>query len=101
MNTYFDITVYFLFALETAQTTLTGSDVYYWFIAAPGDIEHLRSSHYAFVDISMMVGVSSVIVQMCFCYRIWTLTRNAWLCTTIAVVCAPDPPRIYQALDVP
>ena len=64
--------------------------MYYWFISGFGDFEQLGDSHFAAVDISIMIGVSSVVVQMYFCYRIWTLTRYVWLCMAIAFVCVPD-----------
>jgi len=76
---------YFVFALETVQTALTGSDVHYWFLAGFGDVERLKSSHYAPVDIAIMDAIISLIVQEYFCYRIWTLNRKSWFCLIIAV----------------
>ena len=92
--------VYFAFALETTQTVLTGADIYYWFISGFGNFERLYSSHYGPIDIPIMISVISLMIQMYFCYRIWILTRNVWLCTVIAVVCVPDPPRAFQPLDI-
>ncbi|KAH8976769.1 hypothetical protein EDB86DRAFT_3250964 [Lactarius hatsudake] len=77
---------YFVFALETVQTALTGADVYYWFIAGFGDRERLKSSHYAPIDIAITDAIISLIVQEYFCYRIWTLNRrSSWFCLIIAV----------------
>lgn len=76
---------YFVFALETVQTALTGSDVHYWFLTGFGDVERLKSSHYAPVDIAIMDAIISLIVQEYFCYRIWTLSRRPWFCLIIAV----------------
>ncbi|KAH9042555.1 hypothetical protein EDB85DRAFT_1074197 [Lactarius pseudohatsudake] len=77
---------YFVFALETVQTALTGADVYYWFIAGFGDEERLKSSHYAPIDIAITDAIISLIVQEYFCYRIWTLNRrSSWFCLIIAV----------------
>ncbi|KAI9465773.1 hypothetical protein BJY52DRAFT_486109 [Lactarius psammicola] len=77
---------YFVFALETVQTALTGADVYYWFLAGFGDMERLKSSHYAPIDIAITDAIISLIVQEYFCYRIWTLNRrSSWFCLTIAV----------------
>ena len=87
--------------METTQTALTGADVYFWFIEGFGDVERLHISHYAPIDIPIMSAVISLTVQMYFCYRIWSLTRNMWFCAIIAIVCLPDLPRDYQALDVP
>ncbi|KAH9067954.1 hypothetical protein EDB87DRAFT_69423 [Lactarius vividus] len=76
---------YFVFALETVQTALTGADVYYWFIAGFGDRERLKSSHYAPIDIAITDAIISLIVQEYFCYRIWTLNRrSSWFCLIIA-----------------
>ncbi|KAI0289820.1 hypothetical protein BC826DRAFT_586295 [Russula brevipes] len=81
---------YFVFLLETAQTVLTGTDVYYWFIEGFGDAERLKNSHFAPVDIAIIDSIISLIVQEYFCYRIWTLSRQSWgLCILIAVVCGP------------
>ncbi|KAI9456832.1 hypothetical protein BJY52DRAFT_1274837 [Lactarius psammicola] len=77
---------YFMFALETTQTALTGADVYYWFIAGFGDMERLKSSHYAPIDIAIIHAIIALIVQEYFCYRIWTLNRrSSWFCLIIAV----------------
>ncbi|KAH9066321.1 hypothetical protein EDB87DRAFT_707940 [Lactarius vividus] len=77
--------VYFVFALETTQTALTAADVYYWFVGGFGDFERLKNSHFAPIDIPIMSTVISFMVQMYFCYRIWTLTRNVWLCSVITI----------------
>ncbi|KAF8265004.1 hypothetical protein EI94DRAFT_1737038 [Lactarius quietus] len=79
---------YFVFFLETVQTALTGSDVYYWFIAGFGDVERLAHSHFAPVDIAFNSAIISLIVQGYFCYRIWVLEKRlSWICWII-VVCA-------------
>ena len=91
--------VYFLFALETAQTALTGADACYWFIQGFGDFDRLFAVHYIPIDVAIMGSVISLVVQMYFCYRIWTLTRNLWLCVVISIVCVPDLPRVCQALN--
>jgi len=79
---------YFVFLLETAQTGLTASDVYFWFIGGFGDVERLKDSHFAPVDIAIVDAIISLIVQEYFCYRIWTLNnkRQSWFCLSIAVI---------------
>jgi hypothetical protein len=78
---------YFTFLLETIQTILTGSDVYYWFIEGFGDVERLKQSHFAPIDIPLVHAVISLVVQQYFCYRIWMLNkRSAWFCIVIAIV---------------
>jgi hypothetical protein len=80
-------TAYSVFLLETAQTALTGADVYYWFMAGFGDVEGLKKSRFSPIDIPTMGGLISLIVQVFFCYRIWKLNRRLWwLCVVIAVV---------------
>ncbi|KAN0128015.1 hypothetical protein V8E53_014192 [Lactarius tabidus] len=78
---------YFVFSLETAQTVLTGSDVYYWLIAGFGNVERLAHSHFAGIDVALMTALISVIVQGYFCRRIWVLNnkRSSWMCWIIAV----------------
>ncbi|KAN0128020.1 hypothetical protein V8E53_014197, partial [Lactarius tabidus] len=78
---------YFVFLLETVQTALSGSDVYYWFIAGFGNAERLTHSHFGGIDAGFMTGLLSVIVQGYFCYRIWVLNnkRLSWMCWIIAV----------------
>ncbi|KAI9451326.1 hypothetical protein BJY52DRAFT_121975 [Lactarius psammicola] len=77
---------YFLFTLETVQTALTGADLYYWFITGFGDVERLKDTHFAPIDIPIMTAVTSFIVQGYFCYRIWMLNKRLlWLCWIIAI----------------
>ncbi|KAH8997925.1 hypothetical protein EDB92DRAFT_1307899 [Lactarius akahatsu] len=78
--------VYFVFLVETIQTALTGADVYYWFVAGFGNVEHLGNSHFAPVAVTILTTVVSFIVQGYFCYRIWVLnSRSSWVCWIIAV----------------
>ncbi|KAH8993948.1 hypothetical protein EDB92DRAFT_1944229 [Lactarius akahatsu] len=82
------ILAFFVFVLETAQTALTGADVYYWFVAGFGNVERLGNSHFAPIDVSIITGLIAFIVQGYFCYRIWVLNRrSSWFCWII-VVCA-------------
>jgi hypothetical protein len=78
---------YFVFLLETAQTALTGADVYFWFMAGFGDVEHLKDSNFSPIDSPTVDAFISLIVQGFFCYRIWTLNKRAlWICLSIVVV---------------
>ncbi|KAH9066228.1 hypothetical protein EDB87DRAFT_697742 [Lactarius vividus] len=77
---------YFVFVLETAQTALTGADMYYWFIAGFGNVERFAHSHFAPIDIAIINAIISLVVQGYFCYRIWVLNkRSLWLCGVIAI----------------
>jgi hypothetical protein len=84
-------TVFFVFLVETAQTSLTAADLYYWFMAGFGDLEGmLANTRFAPIDVPMIAGIISLIVQLFFCYRIYTLNKRLlWLCTVIAVVSLP------------
>jgi hypothetical protein len=68
--------------VETVQTALTGSDVYYWFIAGFGNVERLGHSHFAPEDLSIVGTVISIVVQGYFCYRIWVMKnkRFSFIC---------------------
>jgi hypothetical protein len=78
---------YFVFLLETVQTALTGADAHYWFIQGFGNVEQLKDSHYAPIDIPIIDSIISLIVQEYFCYRIWTLNKRLfWPCVAIAIV---------------
>jgi hypothetical protein len=64
-----------------------GADLYYWFIQGFGDVERLKDSHFAPIDIAIMHSIISLVVQEYFCYRIWTLNRRlSWFCVVIAIV---------------
>lgn len=78
---------YFVFLFETAQTALTGADVYYWFMVGFGDLDRLRNSNFSAIDSPTIDAFISLIVQGFFCYRIWTLNKRMWwLCLIIAVL---------------
>ncbi|KAN0129606.1 hypothetical protein V8E53_012602 [Lactarius tabidus] len=78
---------YSVFLIETAQTALTGGDIYYWFIAGFGDLERLKNSRFSAIDSPTIDAFISLIVQWFFCYRIWTLNKRMWwLCMIIAIL---------------
>ncbi|KAF8266450.1 hypothetical protein EI94DRAFT_1733007 [Lactarius quietus] len=78
--------VYFVFLLETVQTSLAGADVYYWFIAGFGNVEQLENFHFSPIDIPVILAVISLIVQGHFCYHIRALKRwPSWICWIIGV----------------
>ncbi|KAI0253500.1 hypothetical protein BJV78DRAFT_181739 [Lactifluus subvellereus] len=77
----------FVFLLETAQTALTGADVYYWFMAGFGDLKSIESYWFSRIDIAVMDAIISLIVQGFFCYRIWVLNKRLlWFCVVVAVL---------------
>ena len=85
---YPTLQAYSVFLIETAQTALTGADIYYWFMAGFGNLDRLRNSRFSAIDSPTIDAFISLIVQGFFCYRIWTLNKRMWwLCLIIAVVC--------------
>ncbi|KAF8470500.1 hypothetical protein DFH94DRAFT_685127 [Russula ochroleuca] len=71
---------------STLVDALTAADLHYWFIQGFGNVERLKDSHYAPIDIAIMHSIISLIVQEYFCYRIWTLNKRlSWLCVIIAI----------------
>jgi triacylglycerol esterase/lipase EstA (alpha/beta hydrolase family) len=81
---------------------LTGADLYYWFVTGFGDVERLSDSHFAPIDVPIMVAVTSFIVQGYYCYRIWMLNRQLlWFCCIIAVfTVAQSTGALWAAITV-
>jgi hypothetical protein len=73
----------FVFLLETAQTALTGVDVYRWFITGFGNLDSLRDPNFAAIDSPTIDAIISLIVQGFYCYRIWTLRKQLWWLSVI------------------
>src|ERR1700761_8689217 len=86
--------------LETIQTALTGSNVYYWFIAGFGNVDRLLHSHFAPIDIAFISAVILLLVQGYFCYQIWVMNNKwlSWICWIIAIVCIPTIPTFFSLL---
>ncbi|KAH9980836.1 hypothetical protein BGW80DRAFT_295683 [Lactifluus volemus] len=76
----------FVFLLETAQTALTGVDVYRWFITGFGNLDSLRNPNVSAIDSPTMSGIVSLIVQLFYCYRIWTLRKQLWWLSGIIAI---------------
>jgi hypothetical protein len=80
--------VYAIFCLETLQTSLSGADLYYWFVSGYGDMNHLASPYLGSFNVLMLQPVVSLSVQFFFVYRIWVLSakKQWWLCLVIGLV---------------
>jgi hypothetical protein len=80
--------VYAIFCLETLQTSLSGANLYYWFVSGFGDMDHLASPYLGSFNVLMLEPVVSLSVQFFFVYRIWVLSakKQWWLCLTICLV---------------
>ena len=62
-------------------------------MAGFGNMERLRNSNFAPIDSPTIDAFISLIVQVFFCYRIWTLSnRTLWLPVLIGVVRMLPPP---------
>jgi hypothetical protein len=56
-------------------------------MAGFGNLERLTDSDFSPIDNPTMDALISLIVQVFFCYRIWTLNKRAlWVCLLIAIV---------------
>ncbi|KAH9051273.1 hypothetical protein EDB87DRAFT_1582707 [Lactarius vividus] len=88
--------VYSLFLVETLQTTLSGADLYYWFVSGFGNMDPLSSPYMAAFAVPLLGSIILLTVQLFFVYRIWVLSeRSSWficliicLCTAAAAVAA-------------
>ncbi|KAH9176075.1 hypothetical protein EDB89DRAFT_196977 [Lactarius sanguifluus] len=79
--------VYSVFLVETAQTALTGADLYYWFVSGFGNMDHLTAPYESPFDVPIIGAIVTLIVQCFFVYRIWVLSgRSSWfLCLLICL----------------
>jgi hypothetical protein len=79
--------VYGVFFIETLQTALSGADLFYWFAAGFGNMDHLKNPHAAAFDVPMVSAVISTVVQFFFAYRVWVLSDKGyrWLCLIIII----------------
>ena len=70
------------------QTALSGADLYYWFAAGFGNVDHLVSPFASFFDLPIIASVVSLSVQFFFVYRIFVLSeKRSWcLCAIICLV---------------
>jgi uncharacterized membrane protein len=70
------------------QTSLSGADLYYWFVSGYGDIKHLTSPYASSFNIPIIGAVLSLAVQFFLVYRIWVLGKKKswWLCLIICLV---------------
>ncbi|KAH9053820.1 hypothetical protein EDB87DRAFT_1689830 [Lactarius vividus] len=94
-RTLLKLLVYSVFLVETVQTTLTGVDLYYWFVSSFGNLDHL-TVHLSGFDVPIIGSVVSLTVQVFFVYRIWVLSGRSsrflclliCLCSIVATVAA-------------
>ncbi|KAI0035461.1 hypothetical protein K488DRAFT_43178, partial [Vararia minispora EC-137] len=73
------------FLFETAQTAMNGADIYYWFAEGFGNIPRLAEPHLSPIDVPMFVAIISLVVQLFFAYRIYSI-MPAFLPAVILIV---------------
>lgn len=78
--------VHFLFLLDFAQTIMTMSDAFHWFVYNFGNYEALDHSGLSGIDAPVMDGLIAVIVQLVYCWRVWVLSGWRGFPAFIAVV---------------
>ncbi|KAH9001869.1 hypothetical protein EDB86DRAFT_406260 [Lactarius hatsudake] len=66
-----------VFLVETVQTALSGTDLYYWFVSGFGNMDHLTAPYNSAFDVPIMGSMVALIVQFYFVYRIWVLSRRS------------------------
>jgi hypothetical protein len=67
----------------------SAADVFYWFGSGYGNLEHLNSVYISPFDTPLLGSIVAFIVQLFFCYRIWTLRKSDWyivMCVVIGMV---------------
>ncbi|KIJ25806.1 hypothetical protein M422DRAFT_785402 [Sphaerobolus stellatus SS14] len=82
----FKVLVYGIFLVDTFQTALSGADIWYWFCHGFGDLNKLNNTYISNYDTPMLGSFIGFSVQLFFCYRIWTLSKNRILAGFIASV---------------
>jgi hypothetical protein len=80
--------VYTVFLLETVQTALSGADLYYWFAAGFGDMNHLDTPFASPFDVPLIESLVSAMVQFFYAYRVWVLSnrQSRSFCLIICIV---------------
>ncbi|KAH9068061.1 hypothetical protein EDB83DRAFT_2674814 [Lactarius deliciosus] len=76
-RTLIKLLVYSVFLVETVQTALSGTDLYYWFVSGFGKMDHLTAPYNSAFDVPIMGSMVALIVQFYFVYRIWVLSKRS------------------------
>ncbi|KAI0301720.1 hypothetical protein B0F90DRAFT_291348 [Multifurca ochricompacta] len=76
-----------ILVIETTQTLLTGSDLFYWFVSGFGNFERLKETHLGPINTPILNTLTASIVRSSFCYRIWVIEKSLlWWCCTIMII---------------
>jgi len=88
-RTLLKLLVYSVFLVETAQTALTGVDLYYWFVSGFGNLDHISSPYLSAFAGPIIGSIVSLTVQLFFVYRIWVLSgRTSRVLCLIICLCS-------------
>lgn len=75
--------VYMLYIWEIIQTLLMTSDAFYWFVTNLGNPASLVEYQLSWFNVPIMTGAISMVVQLFFGWRVWTLGKIPLLCGVI------------------
>ncbi|PFH46696.1 hypothetical protein AMATHDRAFT_88171 [Amanita thiersii Skay4041] len=75
--------VYSIMTVEILQICMNGADVFYWFARGYGNLLMLDSTYLSPFDTPMLGSIVALIIQLFFCYRIWTLRKSYWWISSI------------------
>ncbi|KAK7053946.1 hypothetical protein R3P38DRAFT_3171394 [Favolaschia claudopus] len=79
--------VYFLSCAITVDAYLNASDIVFWFATSYGNPTVFSGGRYSKFYGPIMSSFIPMVVQLCFCYRIFILRRTVWpLCILIALI---------------
>ncbi|EIW76921.1 hypothetical protein CONPUDRAFT_168646 [Coniophora puteana RWD-64-598 SS2] len=77
--------VYTLYIWEIIQTLLMTSDAFYWFVKNLGNPASLVEYQLSWFNVPIMTGAISMVVQLFFGWRVWTLGKIPLLCGAIVL----------------
>jgi hypothetical protein len=83
------VIVYLALLLETIQVCFNGADVFHWYAAGYGNLQMLNDVNFSPFDTPMLGAIIAFIVQLFFCYRIWSL-KNSYLPISVSIALVGD-----------
>ncbi|KAK7062336.1 hypothetical protein R3P38DRAFT_694481 [Favolaschia claudopus] len=103
--------VYFLSCAITIDAYLNASDIVFWYATSYGNLTAFPGGRYSKFYGPIMSSLVPMVVQLCFCYRIFILRRTVWpLCILIALIslaqfvgglCSVIPVFLYGSFNIP
>jgi hypothetical protein len=91
-----------MFLIETAQTAMSGADLYYRFASGFGDMSRLANPYISAFEVPLIGAVVSLVVQYFFSYRVWVLSnkKSWWICMVICAVSRAWCPNLQQYMNL-